>query len=87
MEAKEPAKAAVVKPTIAKRDSRGGGSCGSGNGGDGSSAHGGSGGGKGRAVHAGWRTLEIVIPRRKLAGDRLRCRGPNGYVYTVRRAP
>ena len=53
--------------------------------GRGSSDGGGGGGGKSGAVHVGWRTLEIVMPRRTLADDMLRCRGPNGYVYTVRR--
>ena len=86
MEAKAPSKLApALRPTIAKSGGRSGGSRGGDIDGGGSSLRGSSGGSKGCAVHAGWRTLEIVMPRHKLADDRLRCRGPNGYVYTVRR--
>ena len=86
MEANSAPKAPAAKPTIAKSDDQGcGNGGGSSKGGGVGSGGGGGGGGKSGTVPVGWRTLEIVMPRRKLADDRLRCRGPNGYVYTVRR--
>jgi hypothetical protein len=86
MEANSAPKAPAAKSTIAKSDNHGcGNGGGSSKGGGVGSDGGGGGGGKSGAVHVGWRTLEIVMPRRTLADDMLRCRGPNGYVYTVRR--